>query len=192
MASLRKVESQQEEGKYDQQDGVDQPGQSFEEPMYGPKLQGAVQFLAVSQAEPAAGEETRVGAKSKRQISGAHRQSQIGNRGIQLQVVDARDLLITLRIVAVRPLGLDELAVGKDFRTERVDSHGCVLADRQFDKQSDRSVVWSQLDVEPKPGEGGLMALWPVRVLVPFWRASRMVLVRHVGKGLLRVPEGPS
>jgi hypothetical protein len=52
------------------------------------------------------------------------------------------------------------------------------------------TLVGRQPDMESKSGEGALMPLWPVRVLVPYWSTCRMVLVGNLGKGNLYAPDG--
>ena len=116
VALLGEIESQQEERQHDQQNGVDQPWQAFKEVMRGPQFQCAVQVLPVAEAQFAVGKEAGVGAVSERKVGGAHRQSQRGLGGSQVQIVDAGDLLVALGGVPMRSLGLNQPAVGEDIR----------------------------------------------------------------------------
>jgi hypothetical protein len=121
MALLRKVKRQQEQRQHEQQDGVDHPRQALEQGVRAPQFEAMVEIFAVAQMERAAGEERGVGRVAEGNINCAHHQDEICLDGGHVQVIEPRNLLVVLRGVAVRAVGLNLLAVGEDIDARPVE-----------------------------------------------------------------------
>ena len=158
VALLREIEGEEKDGQHHEKHRVHEPRHPLEEVAIGRHIELAHEIGVVAEEKAAAGEKAGVCAVADGSIDGSHRQRERGFRGRHVEIVDAGDLLIMLRSVAVRSLGLDLAAVGEDLgrQCRGAKDDGSALRNGQFDQQRDGPVIGSQFDMEPEP----CVALW--------------------------------
>ena len=201
---LRKVERQQKQCQHQQQHTVHQPRQPLQQRVGAPNLQPVRQVVWIAQRQLAVCKKSRVRAVAHRNVNRPQHQHQVGLFRRHIQRIDARDLLVVFRLVAVRALGRNRLAVGIhiDKRSRIAQRNGRGLRDGQFHQQRHRPMPRRQLDVLPEPHPWPLMRRGSrlvlgrthiAAVLGPFaLRCARgVVLVRHVSHGGVGVAHRP-
>ena len=191
VAFLGDIKRQQEERQHCKQDAINEPGNALEEAVDVPVFERSIQFFRITQAHIAIGKESGVGSKPGGEEDRAQHQGHRGLGGVQLQLINASDLLITLGRVSVRPLGANLPAVGEDIRAQHLLAGGGIFGGRQLDDQHQRPVVGRELDMQPEPGEGPLVAFGAACVVVPVECAGGMILIGNLGKGFLCIADGP-
>ncbi len=155
-----------------------------------------MQFLRVADAKGALGKKGGVCVVAKWDVEGSDRQREVGCIGVNAEVVDARDFLVSEYRVAMRSFRLNPATVCENIQagSRRANCHVRVLCNGKFDQQCNRTVIGCKLQMNAEPGERPLVPRGQVVGGIhrfARWASSRVVLVRNVGNDPFRVAHIP-
>ena len=164
--------------------------------MHEPQVPRALQFFRVADPKGALGKKGGVCVVTKWDVKGSDRQREVGCIGVNAEVVDARDFLVSEYRVAMRSFRQNSATVCENIQagSRRANRHVCILRYGKFDQQGNRTVIGCKLQMNAEPGERPFVARGQVVGGVhrfARWASSRMILVRYVGNDPFRVAHVP-